>query len=1142
MPQVVLHGPSYNSALQKVTPEAVSDAINPILDLKADKSDVDASHAARNAEIAQAQQKVDALTTSYAATTAAIATLQGDMAATDNRVSVLEGATPPPAVPAAVASFSLGATTNTTQVLAWTAPATGVALTFYDTRYKLAGSATWTPGPSVAVGTLTATVTGLNAGTNYDYSVVTRNAAGPGGASPTLTKATTTSFTPSPAWTKIPPATSITMNDGRVVTVSGGVIYINSVARTETNSVVLVEVSDTGVLYQENAFGNWWYLNAQNDWTFTSDPQATPPVTGVPAIAAAVGYNTLTFGPDVVTDSGWYVRDGTAVRQSDGAMRLTSASGWNGGYATALLTSGYMGFTGRAFGGGFYVRYTAKWTGGTGPESAEGTTVTGPGASITASQQMGVVGGPNFDTWGLNTSGQVLRNGAVIPISGAAPAPAAAVGYNTRTLGPRVVIGGANPNWFVNDGGTVFTTNPDGSVTLAGQSNNYNYGILTGDGHSFGIAFGGGMYIEIDCSWINPLNSTHGWPSLWANSVEGRLIPPAPAWPAGIAAGGFGDAIEWDIMETFSTGWGPTVWDWSLNSQYGVSTIGTTYSPFNFAWNAQGNVTSGPFDGIRRKIAARWVPATPTTQGRLEYYLNGALIPAMTNHWNLWNSAVGLPLVNGTTADSIMDFQHFTMLAGTGAENPMTIYSIEIWQKDGLSNLPPTGVSGTSGITVADRLYYHFHQVFAHTSAAWLSWNTTTSSWDAATDPSLATDGFPSLWASDIEGHTGFNLSNVPIQYPGRANGSNIWFDSYAMVDQGINASDYGSALWTWSNEFAGLQAALARKAFPGGAATRTSYHSYGWLWVPATPGVRGYMAYCFDDVEYQRVTWDYRANRSTLPSPPSITQLGGNTALLNVGSDLDWRHFFLQAGSGTASPIDVLKVEVFQASTAGNLSNGAAPPPPTGGPGPGPAFQDLAGGYQDMGNGQRCSTGIAAVTFESFRTGVYTLQIKPFGWNGIWRNGDTGNYLAPLFVAFVDRGRYLYLPDVSPIYSANGCPPVNPALNHITGLRHFVQWWTAGNITSPISWGLYYEPGFDTGDGHVYAVITDYKASRGDTFHVTGGIGSANLAGRGVCRPTSWGSILDFTGDSSGVPGFGLGWIAFIGHTITPSQIIADW
>ena len=98
--------------------------------------------------------------------------------------------------------------------------------------------------------------------------------------------------------------------------------------------------------------------------------------------------------------------------------------------------------------------------------------------------------------------------------------------------------------------------------------------------------------------------------------------------------------------------------------------------------------------------------------------------------------------------------------------------------------------------------------------------------------------------------------------------------------------------------------------------------------------------------------------------------------------------------------------------------------------------------------------------------------------------------------------------------------------------------------MTAPIQWGLYFEPGMTTdGHGDLYAVIVDFNRARGDTFHSSGAAGQSDLVkGLGVFRTTSWGSIWDLTGVSTGVPGYGLGWVAFIGVTMTMNDVTADW
>lgn len=290
---VDIKGPSTGGPL--IGASALNAAINPALAVKADAATAQATAAGLSATqgiAATSQQDVTTLQTQLAAVNTAIGALQSRMTTTQNRVTVLETATPPPTVPLAVATFTLGATTNTTQVLNWTAPASGPAPTFYDTQVApVTGgvTGTWVAGPTVAGGTLTATVTGLTQGTPYDYRVITRNAAGPGGASAVLRQATTATFTPSPAWTAIPDnATSIIADDGGVWTIPGGVVQLNGVNVGSSSNVIRLVKSDTGRIFQESndpalsglpGGVGWWYYDATQNpvWVFSSDPRPAAP-------------------------------------------------------------------------------------------------------------------------------------------------------------------------------------------------------------------------------------------------------------------------------------------------------------------------------------------------------------------------------------------------------------------------------------------------------------------------------------------------------------------------------------------------------------------------------------------------------------------------------------------------------------------------------------------------------------------------------------------------------------------------------------------------------------------------------------------------------------------------------------------------
>jgi hypothetical protein len=97
----------------------------------------------------------------------------------------------------------------------------------------------------------------------------------------------------------------------------------------------------------------------------------------VPAAAAAVGYNTLTFNSTVL-GKGWFPFEffgskqpaGSAVQNPDGSIFLSGKSGtsFGGTLSSALATSAAPYFTGVAFGGGGYFEATLSFTGqGNGP-------------------------------------------------------------------------------------------------------------------------------------------------------------------------------------------------------------------------------------------------------------------------------------------------------------------------------------------------------------------------------------------------------------------------------------------------------------------------------------------------------------------------------------------------------------------------------------------------------------------------------------------------------------------------------------------------------------------------------------------------------------------------------------------------------
>ena len=87
--------------------------------------------------------------------------------------------------------------------------------------------------------------------------------------------------------------------------------------------------------------------------------------TAVPAAAAAVGYNTQTFGPAVTLGEGWQ-RWSDAVNVQQNSNGTVTITGGGNGYNAQIITAapnGSGGLTGEAFGGGGYFEASLSFTG-----------------------------------------------------------------------------------------------------------------------------------------------------------------------------------------------------------------------------------------------------------------------------------------------------------------------------------------------------------------------------------------------------------------------------------------------------------------------------------------------------------------------------------------------------------------------------------------------------------------------------------------------------------------------------------------------------------------------------------------------------------------------------------------------------------
>jgi hypothetical protein len=119
------------------------------------------------------------------------------------------------------------------------------------------------------------------------------------------------------------------------------------------------------------------------------------------------------------------------------------------------------------------------------------------------------------------------------------------------------------------------TQNTDGTIAISGGGGDNTYNAQTGTaspGSSStswtGYAFGGGGYFEATLSFTGSPSTSGGWPSFWANSIEGM-------------SGQTMENIEVDATE-YDTEWagvsyGSGIHDWYGGNGSQISTTGNSH-------------------------------------------------------------------------------------------------------------------------------------------------------------------------------------------------------------------------------------------------------------------------------------------------------------------------------------------------------------------------------------------------------------------------------------------------------------------------------------------------------------------------------------------------------------------------------------
>lgn len=318
------------------------------------------------------------------------------------------------------------------------------------------------------------------------------------------------------------------------------------------------------------------------------------------------------------------------------------------------------------------------------------------------------------------------------------PAPAAAVGYNTMTFGSSVRVGTtSNPttsfpvytsnNWapyaFAGASWTTvgFTTNSDGSVSMDGSGQQYGNGLSTaspgpsgGPRSTFGgQTFGGGFFA------VARVKGTGGQ-SFWANDIETQnggsqglgTNPWQPTQPLIDGQYTYGDWGELDMMEFDS----PNVYGGAMHNWYAAAIcsgnsfgLNSLSPPGNQPCGINSLNSGSSFNEPPTNCCAGadftqyhdygflWVPATGTAKGYAKWYFDGVQV-GNTYTWNQFNPTLNPPPVDlgqgGSSAYSVFDTLHWYLILGGSPGATTTVASVQVWQANGLSDLPPITVAG----------------------------------------------------------------------------------------------------------------------------------------------------------------------------------------------------------------------------------------------------------------------------------------------------------------------------------------------------------------------------------------------------------------------------------------------------------------
>ena len=269
-----------------------------------------------------------------------------------------------------------------------------------------------------------------------------------------------------------------------------------------------------------------------------------------------------------------------------------------------------------------------------------------------------------------------------------APAPAAAVGYNTQTFistfSSDIDVSNSHQsgfNWYIwnlmeeSTSNSTYISNSS-PLVLSGDTTGPNAEIATVTNITSstwrGHVFGGGAYIEttvkFDPSKTALLGTGH--PAFWMLPID--VLTGTAQWVGQTT--GYIHYIEFDPLDGTS-GWRSNS---NLHEWYGLTWTSNSSNGFV-------TLPAGTDFKVNHTWAALWVPATSGTSGYVQYYFDGATIGSPIT-WSQYTNQSPPPTGQGW-AYGYMDTEKFALILGTGVGMPMTITQVDVWQASTANNL-----------------------------------------------------------------------------------------------------------------------------------------------------------------------------------------------------------------------------------------------------------------------------------------------------------------------------------------------------------------------------------------------------------------------------------------------------------------------